>query len=389
MTHHCKCKNNWAGPDCGDCAHGYVKTHNSCMPYSQPAVRKNVLTMTPNEWKNFHQALNDTKHTKSIYKVPIGYYNTLEGGATSNLTFVDTNVYDFFVWLHHYASKDNTSPTTVIQCDFAHEGSGFLTWHRALLLVVEHELQRTQTGRSIDYPIMIPYWDWTDHTPASINKLFSNEMMGYSHNVTETKRPQRIGGVFSNWTTVCYKEGFPTKPTLGCLCDPRVSTGFLTRCLGCKDTLLHQTMDYLPRADDVKKVKNLAVVYDLFPWDKKPNIYSFRNSLEGFVNMSDIYECGSGQNGELHVQVHWWMGGNVAELSSSPNDPMFWLHHCMVDRIFEEWLRMGWRKYHPTDGAHPGHNRDDWLMGIFPLATNGDMFKYSTKLGYDYDKLDC
>jgi tyrosinase len=364
-----------------------MKKDNSCIPQYPPIVRKNALTMTPTEWKNFLLVLNEAKYTKSSYKIPIGYYNTNEGGATANLTFLDINVYDLFVWLHHYVSKDNVGPTALVQCDFAHEASGFLTWHRAALLVVERELQMTPTGQQLNYPIAIPYWDWTNHSPESINELFSNDRMGYSRNVTDTKEPQPIGGAFSNWTTVCYQEGFPEKPTLECLCDPRVSTGRLKRCLGCKNTLLHRSMDYLPLQSNIDKVKSLSLAYDIPPWDKIPNILSFRNSLEGYVNMSHIFEFGSGENGELHVQVHWWMGGNVAELSSSPNDPMFWLHHCMVDRIFEEWLRMKPRVFEPTTGAHPGHNRDDWLVGIYPLISNDDMFKNSTMLGYDYDTL--
>jgi tyrosinase len=35
----------------------------------------------------------------------------------------------------------------------------------------------------------------------------------------------------------------------------------------------------------------------------------------------------------LHNQVHAWIGRGMG-LASSPNDPVFYLHHCNVDRIW-------------------------------------------------------
>jgi len=39
-----------------------------------------------------------------------------------------------------------------------------------------------------------------------------------------------------------------------------------------------------------------------------------------------------------HNTVHMWVGGNtMPNPMISPNDPMFWLHHANVDRIWAEW----------------------------------------------------
>lgn len=40
----------------------------------------------------------------------------------------------------------------------------------------------------------------------------------------------------------------------------------------------------------------------------------------------------------LHNQVHTWVGGDMGPFSS-PNDPVFFLHHCNVDRIWEGVVR--------------------------------------------------
>ena len=75
--------------------------------------------------------------------------------------------------------------------------------------------------------------------------------------------------------------------------------------------------------------------------------------------------------------------GNIVDVGSSPNDPLFILHHAMVDCVFEEWLRR-----HP-DGEYPdspdvpqGHLRDGYMVPFYPLFTNNDMFKPAEELGY-------
>jgi len=46
--------------------------------------------------------------------------------------------------------------------------------------------------------------------------------------------------------------------------------------------------------------------------------------------------------GSLHNPVHRWVGGNMAE-ASSPNDPVFFLHHAFIDLLWERW-----KKQHPA-----------------------------------------
>jgi tyrosinase len=57
----------------------------------------------------------------------------------------------------------------------------------------------------------------------------------------------------------------------------------------------------------------------------------------------------------LHNQVHRWIGGDKAP-ASSPNDPVFFLHHANVDLLWESWMDRHGRNYVPTtwspDSAH-------------------------------------
>ena len=38
----------------------------------------------------------------------------------------------------------------------------------------------------------------------------------------------------------------------------------------------------------------------------------------------------------MHNRVHVWVGGGMAP-GSSPNDPVFFLNHCFVDKIWHDW----------------------------------------------------
>jgi tyrosinase len=38
-----------------------------------------------------------------------------------------------------------------------------------------------------------------------------------------------------------------------------------------------------------------------------------------------------------HGIVHNWMNGTLSDFNNSPNDPIFWLHHSTIDKLWSEW----------------------------------------------------
>lgn len=44
--------------------------------------------------------------------------------------------------------------------------------------------------------------------------------------------------------------------------------------------------------------------------------------------------------GTPHNGVHNTVGGIMANTTDSPRDPVFWLHHCNIDRIWAQWVSM-------------------------------------------------
>lgn len=62
-------------------------------------------------------------------------------------------------------------------------------------------------------------------------------------------------------------------------------------------------------------------------------IENFQNLMQGYLGNNKLGVHGGGH----------WLGGGPSQLEdfhSSPNDPLFYLHHGMIDRIWTAWQYM-------------------------------------------------
>jgi hypothetical protein len=55
--------------------------------------------------------------------------------------------------------------------------------------------------------------------------------------------------------------------------------------------------------------------------------------------------------GSPHGSVHNLTGGNMTAFETAGQDPIFWLHHCNIDRNLDRWLNRGAGRNHPSDAA--------------------------------------
>jgi tyrosinase len=88
----------------------------------------------------------------------------------------------------------------------------------------------------------------------------------------------------------------------------------------------------------------------------------------------------------LHGNVHVDVGGskNMGSVPYAANDPVFWLHHCNIDRLWASWNKNG--------GKNPT-NLTDWLKTTFVFVDeNGNRVAAAIKdfldiagLGYTYE----
>jgi len=107
--------------------------------------------------------------------------------------------------------------------------------------------------------------------------------------------------------------------------------------------------------------------YDGSPWDVTSG--GFRNLLEGWQNNPQLSPP------SLHNRVHVFVGGDMSP-STSPNDPVFYLNHCNVDRIWEAWMQPApqghGRVYLPPQSAPAtlkGHRLGDMLSSLLSQST--------------------
>ena len=128
--------------------------------------------------------------------------------------------------------------------------------------------------------------------------------------------------------------------------------------------------------------------------DQFEGAFGFSYRLEGNVkqctggSVKCMREDLRGVNG--HAAMHAFVGGHLCTGGTSVNDPVFFLHHANVDRIFERWLQKfngTPPSYQPVHGGPPGHNLNDFFVPLFPLKKIADTYKESKELGYIYDDL--
>jgi tyrosinase len=78
---------------------------------------------------------------------------------------------------------------------------------------------------------------------------------------------------------------------------------------------------------------------------------------------------------DAHGGVHIWVGGTMGNIAVAAYDPIFWAHHCMIDRC---WYL--WQLRHHRGG--PPENLLDVALPPFPMTVR-DTLDVS-RLGYDY-----
>ncbi|XP_073673568.1 tyrosinase-like [Garra rufa] len=362
----CQCAGNYMGFDCGECKFGYFGAN--CAERRE-SVRRNIFQLSVSERQRFISYLNLAKTTISPdYMIATGTYVQMNNGSTP--MFSNISVYDLFVWMHYYVSRDALlgGPGNVwTDIDFAHESAAFLPWHRVYLLFWEHEIRKL-TG---DFNFTIPYWDWRD---AQDCQVCTDELMGGRSPLS----PNLISpsSVFSSWKVVCSQPEDYNQREILCDGSPE---GPLLRNPGNHD---RNRVPRLPTSSDVESVLSLTE-YETDLMDRRANM-SFRNALEGFANP----ETGLAVTGRslMHNSLHVFMNGSMSSVQGSANDPIFLLHHAFIDSIFEQWLRRHQppRTHYPTENAPIGHNDGYYMVPFIPLYRNGDYFLSTKALGYEY-----
>ena len=95
----------------------------------------------------------------------------------------------------------------------------------------------------------------------------------------------------------------------------------------------------------------------------------------------------SAVNGTPHGAVHGAVGGNMGGFNTAGRDPVFWLHHCNIDRLWEKWLSQGGGRSNPiTDTPWMTHT-SEFMDDCCNLVTmvNSDVLDTVAQLDHQYD----
>ncbi|GHA72529.1 tyrosinase family protein [Cognatilysobacter bugurensis] len=198
----------------------------------------------------------------------------------------------------------------------------FLPWHRMYVLYFE-QIVREVTGRA---DFTLPYWNYTSADPAKRGVVPAQFRLRYD----------------STWAPL-YRSNRSTLANSG---QP-----------------IHQN-----EPTDVMDVRGLMA----------SESYSNIGSVNGFCR---------GVDSSIHGRIHVLTGNstNMGKISYAALDPLFWVHHANIDRMWASWNANG--GVNPTSGT--------WLDREFVFVDGGGQrvsgrlrdFLDASSLGYSYDRL--
>ena len=187
----------------------------------------------------------------------------------------------------------------------AHGGSWFLPWHRSYLLNLERELQ------AIDPTVSLPYWRFDQPAP----NLFHLDFIGISNNQGRVIFGQN--NPLNFWST----DGV---------------TGILR----------------FPFFDSSTQ--------------SPPGVISEADTL-ALGGPDNLYQRFRVMEGNPHGAAHTSLWGFISSIPTAARDPLFFLLHCNVDRLWSKWQWLNGRfdpnnadSYSP-EAPRPGHNLGDTM----------------------------
>ncbi|KAH6653182.1 hypothetical protein BKA67DRAFT_647138 [Truncatella angustata] len=263
-------------------------------------------TLVRKEWRNLsdEEKLEYISAVQCLLSTPAQLSDTLPGSVSR---------FDDFQGVH------------IALTERYHFTGPFQPWHRVYVKLYETELRGT-----CGYTGAQPYWDWTLDADSEEGFLASpvfDNMTGFGGN-----------GPYVNTTdyeTTNVPVKIPYKTGGGCVEDgpflnmsvnmgPGSNIEYNPQCL---------TRDFSPWL--ITQTLNTTVV----DWGLSANsfaVYDYRTQGTGIEVSGMTYHAGGhlGVGGDI---------GTIGNMYSSPGDPLFYLHHANLDRLWNQWQRADWQ----------------------------------------------
>ncbi|KAK9761323.1 hypothetical protein K7432_013859, partial [Basidiobolus ranarum] len=213
----------------------------------------------------------------------------------------------------------------------AHNNAAFFPWHRKFIKDFELALQKQNPN------VQLPYWDWSlDSQSPAESGIFSSDFFG--GNGDSSNNYCLTDGPFAGWTmnypdVHCLKRQFDGT-------DPNTIEPF-----------------YSPEA--LKYVTSRSKSYA-----------TLHRNIE------------SPPHGVVHVGI----GGDQGDMAfaTSTNDPLFWLHHAFIDKIWADWQRSNPTKSSDYGGNGPRNTKAALGDIMIPFNITVKSMLDTTKAGLCY-----
>jgi tyrosinase len=200
----------------------------------------------------------------------------------------------------------------------------------------------------------VPYWDCPHHTPQ---RIFLPWHRAYLYRL-EQSLADRVEGVTLPWWDWTTTRGIPAP-----YADEQIG--------GAENTLFQSRTLVTPAdiRDGAPLVEETS--REPSPPDFLPSPQDLHDVLgqPSFAVFSDACE-------DIHDGVHGWVGGTMGNIGYAAFDPVFWAHHCMIDRVWWLWQQDG------RMNAVPFAGWEDLVLEPFNLTVR-DVLN-ANALGFDY-----
>lgn len=206
-----------------------------------------------------------------------------------------------------------------------HVSGFFLTWHRLYLQVWYNDLQQT-----CGYAGPMPYWNW----PATAGNLQTSPVFDGSatsmsgDGLANNTGPIALGpnftiphgtgggcvttGPFANYQTTFAPIDIGVALSGGPL--PPTAFNYNPACL------TRDLNSYVANTFTTQAEVDAAIAL--------PDIASFQDAINGNVTADNL---------GLHLGAHFTVGGIASNLFTSPQDPIWYLLHAYMDKVYTAW----------------------------------------------------
>jgi len=287
-----------------------------------------------------------------------------------------------------------------------HDSILFLGWHRAYMLLFEQKFMEIVRALANEYPagdkraqmvgaaglLRFPYWDWAALPPNGGNVMpdfFTTQTVTVDHpQGRRTQRNPMFRHDFTNPSDLVYTPFRNWQVTLR-------YPGSNSNTASSQTSLAVQTLNNI-RVSMRDQLYNMFSTCDEFievASDAQGTSSSrCSSSLEGIHNTIHNAIGGTGSSGVS--------GGHMTYLATSAFDPLFWLHHTNVDRLFVMWQTIYPNQWSGSERAPQGtwafpagatKNLDSPLQP-FHRDTAGNFWttnqlRYPRNVGYTYPEI--